>query len=54
MRTQIFNNYTDLPKEFNEDFKLLWEFPDGQKYSLIPYISQIYKEDTSQGQENLM
>jgi hypothetical protein len=52
MRTSIFNKFADLPKEFLEDFDILWKLPKEQRNSLIPNVSRIYKAETA-GQTKL-
>lgn len=48
MRTAIFNQFADLPKEFRDDFQLLWkEVTEEQRTALLSNISGIYKTQTA-------
>jgi hypothetical protein len=47
MRTAIFNQFTDLPKEFRDDFRLLREeTTEEQRTALLSHIPGIYKTST--------
>jgi hypothetical protein len=46
MRTSIFNNFADLPKEFREDMEVLWSLPPKCRSALIPYVVEICKTAT--------
>jgi hypothetical protein len=54
MRTSIFTSFTQLPKEFREDFNTLWNLPAAQRTALIPYVSEISKIELSKEREELM
>ena len=47
MRTSIFMNFANRPKEFREDFETLWSLPDEDRAALIPYVSQLSKAETT-------
>lgn len=47
MRTLIFKKYANLPKDFLEDFKVIWDLSSKQRKEIIPGISQIYKTNTN-------
>ncbi len=48
MRTAIFNQFADLPKEFRDDFPLLWEeVTEEQGTALLSDIPGIYKTQTT-------
>lgn len=43
MRTQLFNNYADLPKEFREDLQALWSLSAQQRKALVPHVGTLAK-----------
>ena len=47
MRTSIFNNFADLPKEFREDFHRLWQMPKQVRLKLISHVASVAKARTS-------
>ena len=54
MRTRIFNKFTDLPPEFQEDFLILWNLSEDTRNALITYVSRIYKEKTTAGKKTII
>ena len=53
MRTAIFNQFADLPKEFQDDFRLLREeVTEKQRTALLSHIPAIYKTPTA-GEEKI-
>ena len=47
MRTSIFNNFADLPKEFREDVQRLWQMPKQVRLKLISHAANVAKARTS-------
>ena len=54
MRTRIFNSFADLPKEFIEDFNILWNLPENKRFSLIPHVINLRKTETTIDKKNLL
>jgi len=54
MRTNIFRSFTNLSKEFREDFDILWQLPEEQRLALIPRVFAISKAVTSTEIQELM
>ncbi len=51
MRTSIFMNYSRLSKSFKEDLEFLWNFPEMERRSILPYLTEIYKTETEADHE---
>ncbi len=54
MRTSIFNNFANMPKEFREDFQILWDLPSEKRNKLISKVVEIYKTDISGEHQELL
>lgn len=54
MRTSIFNNFTDLERDFSEDFKLLWTISKEQRAALIPKSVLLFKARTTVDSKRIM
>lgn len=52
MRTSIFSNFTDLSKEFRDDFDVLWQLPAEARKGLIPQIPKVVKTRTTGEQKS--
>jgi hypothetical protein len=46
MRTNIFNKFAQLSKEFCEHIELLWELTSEQRKAIIPHVSLVYRTQT--------
>ncbi len=47
MRTSIFNNFANMPKEFREDFEILWELPEEIRTGLIAHVPKMSNSRTT-------
>jgi len=45
MRSTIFSDYASLPKEFLDDFGVLWSIPDEVRDKLIPHLLEFAKTE---------